>query len=171
MTERIDPRVARSRAAVLEAAAALVTTSGLAGLTVEAVVQRSGVARSTIYDRVKAGELTRLPGGKIDTAELLRVFGELHGPPESGDDGDVAAAADASTAWLQELADRQLDQIERLTATVDRQAAELREAEARAERREATWLKQLDALTTKLLPAPEPTPEPPRSFLRRVLGG
>ena len=44
-----DPRVERSRTAVLDAAAGLLLEGGVPALTVEAVVERSGVARSTIY--------------------------------------------------------------------------------------------------------------------------
>lgn len=44
-----DPRVARTRATVLGTAADLVVEGGPAALTVDAVVARSGVARSTIY--------------------------------------------------------------------------------------------------------------------------
>ena len=44
-----DPRVARSRAAVLATAVDIVVERGPAALTIEAVVARSGVARSTIY--------------------------------------------------------------------------------------------------------------------------
>ncbi len=44
-----DPRVARTRAAVLGTAADLVVEGGPGALTVDAVVARSGVAKSTIY--------------------------------------------------------------------------------------------------------------------------
>jgi len=44
-----DPRIARTRAAVLGAAADLVVEGGPDALTVDAVVVRSGVAKSTIY--------------------------------------------------------------------------------------------------------------------------
>lgn len=44
-----DPRVARTRATVLSTAADLVVEAGPSALTVDAVVARSGVARSTIY--------------------------------------------------------------------------------------------------------------------------
>lgn len=44
-----DPRVARTRATVLGTAADLVVEQGPTALTVDAVVARSGVARSTIY--------------------------------------------------------------------------------------------------------------------------
>jgi AcrR family transcriptional regulator len=47
--ERLDPRVVRSREAVLAATVALLTEHGLGGVTVEAIAQRSGVAKTTIY--------------------------------------------------------------------------------------------------------------------------
>jgi AcrR family transcriptional regulator len=44
-----DPRVARSRARVLDAVAFLLVDKGVRGVTVEAVMARSGVARATVY--------------------------------------------------------------------------------------------------------------------------
>ena len=46
---RLDPRVARSRQAVLSAAAELLAELGFGRVTIEAVATRSGVARTTIY--------------------------------------------------------------------------------------------------------------------------
>lgn len=45
----MDPRVARSKAMVLQVAADLLVEGGPNALTIDAVVARSGVARSTIY--------------------------------------------------------------------------------------------------------------------------
>jgi AcrR family transcriptional regulator len=47
--DRVDPRIVRSRAAVLRAATDLLAEGGAAAMTVDAVVARSGVAKSTIY--------------------------------------------------------------------------------------------------------------------------
>ncbi len=47
--EACDPRVARSRAAVLAATVELLGEVGHGGTTVEAVAERSGVAKTTIY--------------------------------------------------------------------------------------------------------------------------
>lgn len=44
-----SPRVARSRAAVLEAGVELLVEGGPKAVTVEAIAQRSGVAKTTIY--------------------------------------------------------------------------------------------------------------------------
>jgi len=46
---RVDPRVIRSRHAVLEAAIAVLADVGYGAFTIDAVARRSGVARSTIY--------------------------------------------------------------------------------------------------------------------------
>ena len=45
----MDPRIARSRAAVVRAATDLLVESGPSAVTVDAIVARSGVAKSTIY--------------------------------------------------------------------------------------------------------------------------
>lgn len=44
-----DPRIARSRARVLDAARELLVELGLTGVTVDAISERSGVAKSTLY--------------------------------------------------------------------------------------------------------------------------
>ncbi len=46
---RDDPRVVRSRAAVLDAALGLLCEAGYAAVTIDGVARRSGVARTTIY--------------------------------------------------------------------------------------------------------------------------
>ena len=48
-SEKIDARVERSRAKLLAAATDLLVASGPAALTVDAVAERSGVAKSTLY--------------------------------------------------------------------------------------------------------------------------
>jgi AcrR family transcriptional regulator len=45
----LDPRIVRSRTAVLEAAAELLIEGGLAALTIDGVQARCGVAKTTVY--------------------------------------------------------------------------------------------------------------------------
>src|SRR6186997_2184128 len=49
VVDDLDPRVARSRAAVISAATELLVESGPSAVTIDAIVARSGVAKSTIY--------------------------------------------------------------------------------------------------------------------------
>lgn len=49
-----DPRVARSRAAILAATAALLIEEGAQGITIEGIAERSGVAKTTIYRHWKS---------------------------------------------------------------------------------------------------------------------
>jgi len=46
---RLDPRVARTRAVVLDAAIDLLAERGYSGFSVEGVVDRTGVAKTTLY--------------------------------------------------------------------------------------------------------------------------
>ncbi|HET6503249.1 MAG TPA: helix-turn-helix domain-containing protein [Amycolatopsis sp.] len=56
--DRRDPRLDRSRTAILDAAAALLSEGGIRRVTIEAVTARSGVARSTLYRHFpNSGEL------------------------------------------------------------------------------------------------------------------
>lgn len=74
---RTDPRVARSRAAILQACADLIAEEGFAGVTIEAVAARSGAAKTTIYRHWPSRE-----------ALLIEAFGACSGapapPPDSG---------------------------------------------------------------------------------------
>ena len=45
-------------------------------ISVTKAAKEWGVSRTTIYQKVNDGELSRAADKKIDTAEMLRVFGE-----------------------------------------------------------------------------------------------
>ena len=49
MIESVDPRIERTRAVVMRTAIDIVAERGFRGATIDAIAQRSGVARSTIY--------------------------------------------------------------------------------------------------------------------------
>ncbi|GAA0232674.1 TetR/AcrR family transcriptional regulator [Saccharothrix mutabilis subsp. mutabilis] len=94
MTPRIDPRMTRSRAAVLSATLELVAERGIPATTVEAVAERSGVAKTTIYRQWP------------DRAALvLDAFDTILAPPVDPDTGTlrgdllhlITALADALT--------------------------------------------------------------------------
>lgn len=133
-------------------------------LSVTQAAKAAGVSRTTIYEKLNSGELSR-QDGKIDTSELLRVFGELKGAGDSTDSEQTVSSPEAHQAqWFQSLIDRQQEQIEALNE-------QLREAQEQAHDREQTWQRQLDKVTA-LLPAPEEQePEQVRPGLwQRVFG-
>jgi AcrR family transcriptional regulator len=88
-----DPRVARSRAAVLEATLDLLAAEGAEGCTIEGIASRSGVAKTTIY--------RHWPSRAALVADAVRSLMETgdHVP----DTGDVRTDV---AALLDELAER-----------------------------------------------------------------
>jgi AcrR family transcriptional regulator len=78
----MDPRVSRTRAAVLKTATDLLVEGGPSALTIDAIVARSGVAKSTIYRHWPSRD------------EVLLAVIEAHVPqlPEPDPDTDVASA-------------------------------------------------------------------------------
>ena len=55
ITDKIDPRPARSRARLLEAATALLRSGGPSAVTVDAVTRGANVARATLYRHFSSG--------------------------------------------------------------------------------------------------------------------
>lgn len=103
-----DParRNERSRAAILDAALALITESGYAALTIEAVAARAGVGKQTIYRWWKGrGEIV------LDAlADQLAAAGP-QALPDTGDiEADLRLVVRATVA---ELADPKLSEITR----------------------------------------------------------
>ena len=155
-------------------------------LTITEAAEAAGVARSTLYRAIEAGEITRRPDKRIDVADLIRVYGELRVPEEdeaAGGVGDPSVKTSSSTsvdststspelfAWLREPIDQQQATIARKDAELERRAAELRGAEERAAEERRSLLAQLDR-TVALLPPPsvEPATPAPRRFWRRFIG-
>jgi len=106
-------------------------------LTVTESAKAAGVSRTTIYEKIKDGELSRV-NGKIDTTELLRVFGTLSGENESEqiqtfmpvDNALVTKLVDQLTAKDEQLAlkDEKIDRIEEELTETEQRLAEHREA-------------------------------------------
>ena len=75
---RLDPRVARTRAVVLDAAIDLLTERGYSGFSVEGVVDRTGVAKTTLYRHWPTRDDL-----------LAAVIGQLGGTGQLPDTGSV----------------------------------------------------------------------------------
>ena len=122
---KVDPRVLRSREAVLRAAVDLLAERGASGVTVEAISHRSGVAKTTIYrhwpepsqlvlDAIRGlaqpcatpdtgslrGDLTEILLGMADnitTSSLAQVLPSLIDAADRD-----AAMADVQRVWVRE---------------------------------------------------------------------
>lgn len=103
---RMDPRVLRTRRAVLDAALAELAERGYGAFTIDAVAARAGVARSTIYriwtDRATViadaiDALNQQPPPRPDTAESPRerIAALLHHLAEAMRTSPVAACLPA----------------------------------------------------------------------------
>lgn len=78
VTRQADPRMLRSRAAVLGTTLTLLTERGIAGTTIEAVAERSGVAKTTIYRQWDS-----------QPALVLDAFASVQQPPADPDTGTL----------------------------------------------------------------------------------
>ena len=90
-------------------------------LSVTEAARTAGVGKATIYRRLKDGTLTtsKQPDGSkgVDTAELLRVFGELKPQPDEN-----ASERSLRRHEIVELLQRQIDSLEnQLQASLERE--------------------------------------------------
>lgn len=74
--ESLDPRAQRTRKVVLEAALALLQERGYSGCTVEAIIERTGVAKTTIY--------RHWPGRTELLTDALSAKGDKVQAPDTG---------------------------------------------------------------------------------------
>ena len=74
----VEPRIARSRTVVFAAAIEIVAERGFAGASIDAIAQRAGVARSTIYRNwpTRVDLLLEAVGSELDPIESL-AMGDL----------------------------------------------------------------------------------------------
>lgn len=90
-SERVDPRVTRTRSCVLAATRQELVESGYTGTTIDAVAKRSGVARTTIYRHWP----TR--------AQLvIEAFADAHQAPPAAASGNVADDLLTLLRWLRD---------------------------------------------------------------------
>lgn len=107
MTTHTDPRPARSRARLLEAATALLRAGGPSAVTVDAVIRASNVARATLYRHFPSGNdlLAAAFHALIPPAPLPPEEGTLRDRLIAALDGFAVLIAEApislaATSWL-----------------------------------------------------------------------
>lgn len=93
MTVRTDPRPARSRARLLDAATALLRSGGPSAVTVDAVTRASNVARATLYRHFPSGN-------DLLAAAFHALIPPAPIPPDEGSLRDRLIAATSGFAEL-----------------------------------------------------------------------
>jgi AcrR family transcriptional regulator len=109
----VDPRVARSRSAILTAAADELMERGFANFTIDGVVSRSGVAKTTLY---------RHWPSKVDLLhDVIASLKEFPPPPDSGSlRADVTAIVSGLVEALWRLTDPYLRALPSLVEAAER---------------------------------------------------
>ena len=128
-------------------------------INISQAAKMTGKTRTTIYKKIKSGELSAELGRDgnrlIDTAELLRVFGELVTP-------DTVSMDVHDTPQVTPLLERQISLLEAENKRLHEQIE--------ADRREKERLLGLLEKQTLLLTHGQQEPAPKASFWRRVFG-
>jgi predicted DNA-binding protein YlxM (UPF0122 family) len=118
------------------------------------------VSRNTIYDKLKSGELSRCPSGKVETSEILRVFGNSAGRHTRQE--QKTHVQSVHSVQPEDTKTEQLYQAQIRT---------LEEALRQAQERESWQRGQIERLTDtlKLLEAPKKTTTA-RGWFERLMG-
>lgn len=115
------------------------------------------VARSTVYNKIESGELSRTDSGRLDTSELLRVFWS----PDIRDKTKREAQINSIKKTLDTERDTELKGLYE-------QIKILKEALEESKKREAWLMEKVDSLTDsiKLLETPKK-----EGFFKRLFSG
>lgn len=132
-------------------------------INISQAAKMTGKTRTTIYKKIKSGELSAELGSDgnrlIDTAELLRVFGELVTPDTVSID----------VYGIQQETPRVTPLLERQISLLEAENKRLHE-QIEADRREKERLLGLLEKQTLLLTYTQQEPTPKTSFWQRVFG-
>ena len=117
------------------------------------------VSRSTLYNKIDSGELSKTPDGKLDIAELLRVFGN----PNERDKTQQQTQFDSVKKTLDTEQDSEVNGLKE-------QIKLLKEALEESKKREAWLMAKLDTLTdtVKLLETDKKAER--KGFFSRLFG-
>lgn len=112
-----------------------------------------GVSRNTIYTKIREGSLSRLPSKKIDTAEMIRVFGE----PEQKSTKEYKKNSTTENVSVHENLYSKIALLEQELQIRKEQLEEAKNRADRAEEQGEKLLQSVTELTTtiKLLEAPK----------------
>jgi hypothetical protein len=140
-------------------------------INIKAAAEMVKVSRTTIYEKIKSGELSKSANGKIDTSELLRVFGS---PADRRTRQEEKEHIEHLKSTLNTEQKEQTVQHTLNTEKEDLYKSQIRileDALQQANKREEWQRQHIEKLvdTIKLLEPPKPQiPEKPKGFFRRL---
>ena len=120
------------------------------------------VARSTLYNKIHSGELSKTAGGKLEVSELLRVFGH----PDERDKTQQRTQLDTLRKTLDTERDMEIQALKEYIKL-------LKEAIEEGKKRETWLMSKLDTLTdtVRLLETTRKDPQDEKkSFFKRLFG-
>lgn len=125
------------------------------------------VSRNTIYEKFKSGELSRCSSGKVDTSEILRVFGNSAGRHTRQEQKTFVQSV--KSVQPEDTKTEQLYQAQ--IKTLEEALRQAREQIDEAKGRELWQRGQIEKLTDtiKLIEAPKTTTKP-KAFFDRLFG-
>jgi len=121
-------------------------------ITITEAAKSFDVSRSTLYEKVKAGELSRNSDKLIDTADLLRLFGEPGQSKRAYSNGAQQNTTNALASEFLDVIKSKDEDIATLRAQLDdtknrlneqREAARALVSPEKMEERETEWKKEL----------------------------
>ena len=140
------------------------------------------VARSTIYKKIETGELSRCASGKVETSELMRVFGSPTERVTRQEEKTHLEKIKSQTQQDTETFSLHSSEKEVLKAQIKMLEDTLNKAyerESKHQERENQYIEQVQwqrqqieklTDTLKLLEPPKIAPEKPRGFFSRLFG-
>lgn len=130
-------------------------------ITIKAAAEMVGVSRSTLYQYMKDGKLSRCASGKLETSEVLRVFGDTVNRRTPNEQSEHITELNSTLNTEKENLYK-----ERIS-TLESELRQAREREQQHLERENWQRQQIDKLTDtlKLLEAPT---QPGRTGIKGV---
>lgn len=137
-------------------------------------IRLSGKSKMTVYRMINEGKLSTTVDNagkkRIQVAELIRVFGELHKPDTSNGNSDESSKNDTVTERPKESNNDTSLIVTVLQEQLEREREQSQRERERADRLEQELTKANDYIRALLPAATSPEPEKPKSIWQRLFG-
>lgn len=137
-------------------------------------IRLSGKSKMTVYRMINEGKLSTTVDNtgkkRIQVAELIRVFGELHKPDASNGNSDENSKNDTTTERPKESNNDTSLIVTVLQEQLEREREQSQRERERADRLEQELTKANDYIRALLPAATSPEPEKPKSIWQRLFG-